>query len=162
MWHLDKGIGCSVARVVLQGLTFWGFPRRCRSYGSLGGLPLPGVDILAVLIMSLIISISQGVSARQCRTHSAIHTPRSTIAFVFLNVNRLAFRRRGQNYSQRIFFNLHIVHAPRLREFHFLLVMIGGELEIMCVVEAVCVGVDVGTLPSSIPLRRNVKRQSLL
>ena len=53
-------------------------------------------------------------------------------------------------------FNLHIPHAPRLRGFNLLLEMEGGESETVCLVEAVCIGVDAGTVPSSIPLR-NVK-----
>lgn len=53
--------------------------------------------------------------------------------------------------SQRIFFNLHIPHAPRLRGFHLLLVTGGGEGGTVCVVEGVCSGVDAGMLPSFIP-----------
>lgn len=62
----------------------------------------------------------------------------------------------AKNYSQRIFFNLHIPHAPRLRGFHLLFVMGlgGGELpETESVVEAACIGVVAGIVPSFIALR---------
>jgi len=38
--------------------------------------------------------------------------------------------------------------------------MDGGEPETVGVVEAVCIGVDAGTLPSSIPLSNDVEEDS--
>lgn len=53
--------------------------------------------------------------------------------------------RRRHYYSQRIFFNLHIPHAPRLRDFHLLLVMEAGAPETVWVMDGSCTGEDAGT-----------------
>ena len=93
--------------------------------------------------MSLDNLIKKAHPTKRYNTYSAVSAPDSTIACKILQ----SFDWLLDGNGKLIFFNLHIPHAPRLRVFHLLLVVEGGELE------TVCVGVDASAVPSSMSLR---------